>query len=341
MTLAQRLREARPERFTVTCLPDFFLDVVVPMAPWEVAQDQMAAIAARKGGNLATPPHRISQGGNAANTALALARLGVRARLVASTSELGAAMARTFLELHGVDLAGLRTDGELSSTVALEFGPERRNVMLSHPGNVADFSPEDLTSSDWEAIRGSDAVLVSNWCLNRAGTPLAARVLREAHAAGAFTYFDSGDPSGRATEVPGLFSTVLTAPFISAVGCNENELAYYAAAAGDVRSTSLHDRARSVKKEVLATLDVHTRDLALTITSKGLAEATPPAIEGRRATGAGDAWNAGNLLGHLLELEPKDRLVLANAVATGYVTNPEPLHPTLEQVAELLEGRPG
>lgn len=337
MSLAARLREARPEQFEVTCLPDFFLDILVPMAPWQVARDQMGAIADRRGGNLATPPHRISQGGNAANTALALARLGVRSRLIAATSPLGEAFARTFLEPHGVDLTRLRSDGELSSTVALEFGPERRNVMLSHPGSVADFSADDLTNADWAVIEDSDAVLASNWVLNRAGTGLAARVLERAHRAGSMTYFDSGDPSSRAPEVPQLFSTVLTAPFVDVVGCNENELGFFAAAAGDVRSTTLHDRARSVKKEVRGTLDVHTRDLALTLTKDGQhAEASPPPLEGRRATGAGDAWNAGNLLGHLLKLAPRDRLLLANAVATAYVTRAEPLHPTLDEVADLL-----
>lgn len=338
MSLAARLRDARPERFTVTCLPDFFVDVVVPMAPWQVARDQMAGVVERKGGNVPTTLQRVSQGGNAANTALALARMGVRARLIAATSPLGAVLARAFLEPHGVDLSRLRVGAEMSSTVALEFGPERRNVMLSHPGPVGDFGPERLDAEDWEAIRGSDAVLVGNWNLNRAGTSLAAEVLREASQAGSLSYFDSGDPSARASEVPRLFGTVLTAPWLSVLGCNENELGFFAAAAGDVRSRGLLDRARAVKREVRAVLDVHTRDLALSLAAPDqVAEAKPPPVEGRRATGAGDAWNAGNLLGHLLGLPPEDRLALANAVATCYVTSPDPLPPARDDVARLLE----
>jgi fructose-1-phosphate kinase PfkB-like protein len=86
---------------------------------------------------------------------------------------------------------------------------------------------------------------------------------------------------------------------------------------------------------------VHTRDLAFSLGQGGAyAEAKPPSMEGRRATGAGDAWNAGNILGHLLELAPEERLTLANTVATAYVTNPEPTHPTLPEVAALLDRLP-
>jgi ribokinase len=334
--LASKLRDAQPERFEVTCLPDFFVDVNVPMPPWPLAQDQVDQVVQRKGGNLATPPHRITQGGNAANTALALARLGVRARLIAATNPLGAALARTFLEPHGVDLSRLRRDSEMSSTVALEFGPERRNVMLSHPGPVADFAPEELDERDWAVIEDSDAVLVSNWALNRAGTSLASAVLSRAARAGALTYFDSGDPSVRASEVPGLFSAVLTQPWLKVLGCNENEIAFFARAAGDARSTTLLDRAKALQRHVSATLDLHTRDVALSLAGGKIAEAKPPAAEGRRATGAGDAWNAGNLLGHLLGLPGTERLEVANAVATLFVTAPEAVHPTLVDVAEFL-----
>jgi ribokinase len=338
MRLPAKLREARPARFEVACLPDFFVDIVVPLAPWPQAKEQMGAIAERGGGNLATQPQRISQGGNAANAALALARLGVRSRLIAPTNALGAALAHQFLEPHGVDLSRLRRDQQLSSTVALECGPERRNVMLSHPGSVLDYGPERLDDRDWAVLKDSDAVLVGNWALNRSGTSLASRVLQEAARQGALTFFDSGDPSGRAGEVPQLFEAVLRSPFLKVLGSNENELRYFAQAAGDMRSTGLLDRARSVKREVTAVLDVHTRDLSLSLrTPNDVAEAKPPAIEGRRATGAGDAWNAGNLLGHLLELPAEERLTLGNAVATLYVTAPDPLHPTLEQVASFLE----
>lgn len=337
MPLVARLRAAHPERFTVTCLPDFYVDINVSMPPWPQARDAIAAVVERRGGNLLVPQHGISQGGNAANSALALARLGVKARLIASTSPMGEALAKAWLGRHGVDLALLRGDAALSSTVALEFGPERRNVMLSHAGEVADFGPERLGEADWRALEESDAVLLSNWNQNRAGTALAARVVERAARAGAFSYFDSGDPSVRASEVPQLFAAVLTSPHLGALSCNENELAFFAAAAGEVHSKELHDRARAVKKEVLATLDVHTRDLALTLTRDGkAAEARPPPQEGRRATGAGDAWNAGNLLGHLLELEPAERLALANAVATLYVTALEPVHPTLAEVARFV-----
>jgi ribokinase len=173
--------------------------------------------------------------------------------------------------------------------------------------------------------------------LNHAGTALAEAVLRRAGKAGVRTFFDSGDPSSRAPEVPELFGKVLRLQELDVLSCNENELAYFAQAAGDARSTGLEERARSVKREVRATLDVHTRHETLSLGADGrAAHIRAHTVEGRRATGAGDAWNAGNILGHLLGLPADERLQLANAVATCYVTAEQPLHPTLEDVAALL-----
>jgi sugar/nucleoside kinase (ribokinase family) len=56
--------------------------------------------------------------------------------------------------------------------------------------------------------------------------------------------------------------------------------------------------------------------------------------------GAGDAWNAGDIYGTLLELPAMDRLILANAVASLYVSSTSATHPQLAGIVEFLESVP-
>jgi sugar/nucleoside kinase (ribokinase family) len=55
-----------------------------------------------------------------------------------------------------------------------------------------------------------------------------------------------------------------------------------------------------------------------------------------RATGAGDAWNAGNILGETYDLSDGARLTLANAVAAYYVSDPSGTHATREKLSKFL-----
>ncbi len=54
-----------------------------------------------------------------------------------------------------------------------------------------------------------------------------------------------------------------------------------------------------------------------------------------RATGAGDAWNAGNIFGDALGLPDSRRLTLANAVAAYYISSPAGEHPTLPNLVDF------
>ena len=58
-----------------------------------------------------------------------------------------------------------------------------------------------------------------------------------------------------------------------------------------------------------------------------------------RATGAGDAWNAGNIFADGNGLSDEGRLTLANAVAACYLARPDGVHPTREQLTRFLKKR--
>lgn len=341
-SLADRLSATDPRAFHVVCLPDFFLDHFVELPAWSSARVEFERIHAQGGGNLQRVPQRFASGGNAANTALALARLGVRAHLVARTSRFGAEVLRESLGATGVDLSRVKSDGDLAITTALEF--EGRNVMLSNAGSVARFAFRDLDDNDLTLIEGSDAVLVANWSQNVAGgSDLLVEIAALARAANTLSYVDTGDPSGRAAEIPAFVDGVLAKAPLDVLALNENEMLHYAFAdrtGAEGRSELLAVGAR-LKERFYGTLDLHTSAFAASWPSAGgdVATASTFRVTQRRVTGAGDSWNAGNLLGYLVEAPPVERLLLANAVAAWYISSAEARHPTLAELVELIEAR--
>ena len=344
--LAERLRGLDASRFHVVTLPDFFLDHFVRLPAWSQVEPAWRGVHERGGGNVPTPGQHFQPGGNAANTALALARLGARVHLVTRTSAFGKAYLEQTMGRMGVDLRYVRGDGHLAVTTALEFQEEDRpaNVMLSDPGSVAQYGPEEFDANDWTLLEAADLVLVANWSQNRRGTALVEAVCRAAAAAGTMTMLDTGDPSVRGPDAGAglrdLRETVLPLGTLDVYALNENELRQLTgrALAGppEERAAALELHRRRGDR----VLDLHTARFAATYGPWGEAVAPTFRVEPLRVTGAGDSWNAGNVLGHLAGLDPVERLALANAVAGLYVSGKEGLAPTLSEVIAFLDGRP-
>ncbi len=339
--LAARLREIRPEAFHVVTLPDFFLDHFVRVPAWDRAVPLWKGVHAQGGGNVPTPHQHFQAGGNAANTALALARLGVGTHLVTRTSEFGRSVLEGSLGRAGVDLKHVRADGQLSVTTALEFQEERpANVMLSDAGSLAEYGPEQLDANDWTLLEAADLVLVANWSQNRRGTALLEAVAEACRRAGTLVMLDTGDPSHRREEIAQVRDRLLPLKELDVLAMNENELRQIA---GKALAEGEEERAAAGALSAQrggGTLDLHTARFAATWGPMGSAVVPTFRVTPLRVTGAGDAWNAGNALGHLAELEPEERLMLANAVAGLYVSGPEALAPTLADVARFLASRP-
>jgi sugar/nucleoside kinase (ribokinase family) len=345
--LAEQLRSLEPARFHVVTLPDFFLDHFVRVPRWVEITPRWLDVHQRGGGNVPTPGQHFQPGGNAANTALALARLGVRVHFVTRTSAFGLVVLEQTLGRQGVDLRHAKGDGALAVTTAIEFQEERpANVMLSDPGSVAQYGPEELDANDGTLIEAADAVLLANWAQNRRGTALVRDVARRARAAGTLTLLDTGDPSVRMADAEAglaeLRRDVLPLHDLDVYALNENELRQLA---GAPLSSSAQEReaARTLARlrPAAATLDLHTARYAATYRDGAESAAAPTfRVEPLRVTGAGDAWNAGDLLGHLAELDDESRLLLANAVAGLYVSGKEGLAPTLADVVAFLDADP-
>ena len=319
----------------VVLLPDFFVDHFVTFDEYENTFDKIKKIHDQGGGNLPGISQMINTGGNASNTALALAHLGVSTHLISRTNELGLHLLKYFLGKHGVDLSGVKTDGKLSITTALEFGEKHTNVMIGDIGSASDFSFDMLDDNDLNLISNADMVCVLCWNLNHMGTDLAKKTFQFAKQHRTKTFFDTGDPSPRIDEIATLMEDVLADRNLDILGLNENELKHYA----NIETSSdeeIINAAVSLKEKIPARLDLHTSGFTCTVTDKCIVVPTPDIARKYRSTGAGDTWNAGNILGDLLGFSDDERSFFASCVAGCYISSLQPNHPTIDAVIDFI-----
>jgi len=322
--------------FHVVMLPDFFADHFVSLDTVEKTCNAVKTVAAQGGGNLPGIAQRITQGGNAANTALALARLGISAHLICRTDPLGMHLLQYFLGNSGVDLSGVKTDGNLAITTALEFQEHHANVMIGDPGSVTTFSFELLNDHDRELIASADLVGVTNWNLNRSGTDLACKVFEIAKKQGVRTFFDSGDPSPRLHDIPELINKVLMNPQLDIFGLNENELRYYSNSSNKTQEEMI-SAAVLLKKKIPARIDLHTSLFSGSIRDTFIVVPTMSLSIVYRSTGAGDAWNAANVFADLLGFADDERLLFANMFAGHYISSTDVVHSTIDMLINSIK----
>jgi ribokinase len=334
----------------VVVMPDFFFDHLVSFdGSFKSLQERIDAVASQGGGNIPLTEQWVMRGGNAINCLSALAVLGVNASFIGRTSDLGLHLLKYFLPYANVDLSGVKTNGALALTVALEakVRGRRSNVMLNYPASVSDFGPDSITSDDWEKILHADMVCCFNWLQNKKGTKLVEAVFRKVKAEGAgLTYLDTCDPSSRQDEIGDLMKGVLKKPFVDIFGMNESEACWFAGyfdksfdkrrKTEDLSKLSLEAAALLFDKLKLR-IDLHTVDFSATFAQGNRFVA--PSFEVKtveRVTGAGDAWNAANIFGELVHMPNIERLLLANAASAFYIQNAEGKHATREDILSFL-----
>ncbi len=340
-----------PEMPCVVVLPDFFLDHFVVVDEFEDFLTKLRRLAEQGGGNLMNTTQLIRRGGNSVNTASALLSLGADPCLIVTTDEHGASMLRGLVNPK-LDLSHVHTDGRLSATVSIEteYRGRKVNLMVSDSGSAAGFEFSMLSENDLDAIRNSG--LVALLCLNhnRHGASLAEDLFKMVRdETSATTYLDIGDPSDNMSILQPLVSRVLSEDLIDILGMNENEACWLAwvLSGEDNRwreaiqdSTKWLNAAKLVSKETGVRVDLHTSEFSASIENDETTVVPAFRVECKIMCGAGDAWNAGNIYGTLTNLGTKDRLHLANAVASLYVSSPSATHPSGEEVIKFLSSTP-
>jgi sugar/nucleoside kinase (ribokinase family) len=318
------------KKLHVVCSPSFYLDHFVQVDDLSAFCGQLQRKYQAGGGNIPGFVQNVLSGGGAVNTAIALSRLGLSSHFIGRTSEFGHDVLKFFAHKSGMDVSHAKTDGRLGQTLAIEIGERKINVMLNDVGSNYDFTFESLRDADLELIERSQLVAVHDWGTNVVGgTDLAVKTFEYAKQYNVKTYFDSADPSPRIKELPELFERIISNKNLDMLSMNHNELVQHTGEA-------TIERAIAFKQRMTSRIDYHSPLYAATIDDNITFFPTYD-VELHRSTGAGDAWNAGNIFGELLGLKPACRLCLANAVAGYYVSSKRAAHPTVDDLIVFVE----
>jgi sugar/nucleoside kinase (ribokinase family) len=341
-TLKEKLAE-KP-LFKVVAMPDFYLDYILafPGKLDEMAK-AMVDVAERGGGNILGWKHLVGRGGNAANFSAQLLKLGVKVYPVIETDDFGKLALAHFLK--GADLSRVKSTGALSKTLAFEaeYSGRHVNIMASDPGSLSSFGPEKLTREDKELIREADFVCVFNWNQNLKGTELAEEVFQTVKNEGkGATFFDPGDPTSRASEISKLNERILSKGLVDVLSVNENELTQLASAVtegtGEFEGEEANPlfQAASVFSMLGSRVDLHTPAFSATFIDGQRERVLCSKSTPLKVTGAGDAWNAGDILAQGMGLDHRERLVFANATAAAYMRKPDLDPCSLDEILELV-----
>jgi ribokinase len=347
----QNFLEKNLKECKVVVMPDFFLDRLINL-DWAASEfsGEIAEVAKRKGGSIDGIPQTDLPGGNAVNVASALASLGVKVTPIVCTSEFGLQQIKYYFKNIPIDTSHIKTRGKASITTALELKNynEKTNIMLRDLGALTDFGPADFDDSDYGLIEAADYVCVFNWAGTiKFGTALAQTVFDVVkHQGVGKTYYDTADPTPNAKALPDLMNKLLKTDKVDILSLNENEAITYAGLLDESLKEKRApfgfaelalDSARILAKHLAARIDLHTSVFSATL--KGKREVLAPTFRVKvlRATGAGDAWNAGNILGDHNGLSDESRLILANAVSACYLSDEGGLHPTKEKLSTFLK----
>jgi sugar/nucleoside kinase (ribokinase family) len=160
------------------------------------------------------------------------------------------------------------------------------------------------------------------------GTDLAVKTFAYAKQYNVKTYFDSADPSPRVYDLTELYESVIASTNLDITSLNQNELEKHTGEA-------TLERAIAFKRRVGSRVDYHTPWYAASI-DDSVTVFPVYDVKLNRSTGAGDAWNSGNIFGELLGLAPTLRLCLANAVAGYYVSSRHGAHPTIDDLVAFV-----
>jgi sugar/nucleoside kinase (ribokinase family) len=348
----QNFLKSEIKELNVVVMPDFFIDRLVS-PNWNVKafSEKLEATAQRKGGSVDGIRQMEIRGGNAVNTAVALAALEVRVTPIVCTNNLGLQIMKHYLKKTcAVDLSHVKIFKRASITTAIELRGDggKVNVMLRDVGDLANFGPQNLNDEDFEAIENADYVCIFNWAgTRRFGTELAQTVFNHVKKRGrGKTYYDTADPTPNKRKISDLTNKILQTNYVDILSLNENEAICYASqlsskAKAPGNGIGLDNWAKESAKILAAHLpariDLHTTSFSATFTKKGETVVQAFHVPVLRATGAGDAWNAGNILGDAHNLSNGCRLALANAVAAYYISNPKGEHPTRKQLIKFCE----
>lgn len=331
----------------IVTMPDFFLDRILMLKTQEEFFQSIVDKVSAGGGSIREIPTVDRKGGNAANIAYSIAKLGARATFFTVGDGFAKSVLENTFREFGKNVEVVISDGLQGKTTSLELyetpdKSSRVNIMLSDVGDNADFGKERInTENHLNTLSRADAVIVANWASNLKGSELMKFAFERSPKA--LHVVDPADFCLRKEEFVEII-TILS-DRIDVLSINENECGTIGAALGlgtllpreSYSREEIRNAALKISEKTRISIDVHTKKGSAW--SNGKESEVVPAIKSdvRTLTGAGDVWNAANVIAYLAGLDPIDRLTFANAAASLYIRDQFAQSPTLEEVVDLLD----
>jgi len=320
---------------SVVVLNDFFLDRIIKIQNIATLYDLISK-KSQLGGSIRGIPQTDLKGGNATNVAYALAKLGAPVSLITIANKSNShILHETFSEFPNCTL--FLIDGNPGRTTSFEFSNNGHpvNIMLSDLGDNENFGPEKLGQKEQIAIQNADAVIVTNWASNEKGTELCKLVFGKSTKS--LHFLDPADIQSR----PGEFKEAISelASNLDSLCLNENECNILLKQF-DLGMISNEEETKKLvsglSEKISVTIDLHTSNGAFWSNGKEVEFVKSLPTEVKFVTGAGDVWNAANILGYLADLEVKERLLFANTAASLYVKSPNGMPPTMQETLSFV-----
>jgi ribokinase len=279
----------------------------------DIAVDVLASVDnyPPKGGHALAEHLHMAGGGSAANTALILGRFGLEVTILARVgADPLADLALSILEEAGVDTSHVQRDAEaMTALLFVIVTPDGERTMLGSRGASARFGPADV---DEAAIRHARWLHLSGYTLlHPPGHAAIRRAVEIARSADTAISLDVG--VGPAYQCRDQILALL--PALQTILPNDDE-ALELTGARDFRQAA-EALQRAGVREVAVTCGAEGCYILTPDTDLSLPAFTVDAVD---ATGAGDAFNAGWIIGQLAGLSVRESALLACALGSLTVT---------------------
>lgn len=328
---------------SIVVMHDFFVDRIIRLESKENLSGALSEKAKVGGGSIRGIPTRDVKGGNAVNIAYSLAKLGAKVSLFTVADEMGSIMIRQTFAQFGDKVTLRIANGRTGLTTCFEFPHEdtRVNVMVSDVGDNESFGSERINSeADRTILKNADGVMVVNWATNINGTELAEFSFKNSPSA--FHFLDPADIEKRKHDFRDSLAKL--SGVTDCLSINENECNSLADALGFgqvlgcVYSVEeVKQAAKRISEGVGISTDLHTKVGAAWSNGKESAFAHAIKVDAKRLTGAGDTWDAADIIGYLAGLHPQERLLFANCCASLYIRDPNGEPPSMNKAFEMIE----
>jgi ribokinase len=328
---------------SIVVMHDFFVDRIIRLESKENLFGALSEKAKVGGGSVRGIPTTDVKGGNAVNVAYCLAKLGAKVSLFTVADEMGSIMIKQAFSQFGDKVTLRISNGRAGFTTCFEFPHEdtRVNVMVSDIGDNESFGPERISSeADRTILKNADGVMVVNWATNISGTELAEFSFKNSPSA--FHFLDPADIETRKHDFRDSLAKL--SGLTDCLSINENECNSLADALGFGRVLGsvysveeVKKAAKRISESVGISTDLHTKVGAAWSNGKESAFAHAIKVDAKRLTGAGDTWDAADIIGYLAGLHPQERLLFANCCASLYIRDPNGEPPSMNKAFELIE----